>query len=106
MYKIQNLSLKKITTLLFLLFSLQNFGQNLHLKISGANEKETKLIDSIGYQKHQNAKSIIEESNKISERIKSLGYLENEFIENKKTNDSTFSANFHLEEKQISYIYM
>lgn len=96
-YKIQNLSLKKITTLLFLLFCLQNFGQNLHLKISGANEKETKLIDSIGYQKkHQNAKSIIEESNKISERIKSLGYLENEFIENKKTNDSTFVSQFSL----------
>lgn len=100
--------MKKLILFLFFLFSIQSFGQNLYLKISGQSEAETKTIDSIGYsKKHINAKSITEETNTLSEKLKHFGFLENEIVETKKENDSTFHANFELGEKtKFIHIYI
>jgi hypothetical protein len=66
-------------------------AQNLHLKIEGNNDFETKIIDSLSYKKeHENAKSIISETNLISALLLQKGYLENKELANIKTNDSTF----------------
>jgi len=100
--------LKKLIPLILFFFSLQSFGQNLYLKISGETEKATKFIDSVGYsKKHSNAKSILEETNSISDKLKRLGFLENEILENKKENDSTFHTNLKLGEKtKFIHIYI
>ncbi|MFC6096489.1 hypothetical protein ACFPVY_07495 [Flavobacterium qiangtangense] len=72
-------------------------GQNLYLKITADSERENKKIDSIGYLKnHANAKSVVDEANSFSEKLKRLGYLENQILENKKDNDSTFLFRFQV----------
>lgn len=72
-------------------------GQNLHLKIVASSDRESKTIDSIGYVKnHANAKSIVDEANAFSEKLKRLGFLENQILENKKENDSTFWFQFQV----------
>lgn len=72
-------------------------GQNLHLKITADSERENIKIDSIGYLKnHANAKSVVDEANSFSEKLKRLGYLENQILENKKENDSTFLFRFQV----------
>lgn len=100
--------LKKIFPIILFFFSFQSFGQNLYLKISGTSEKETKIIDSVGYsKKHANAKSILDEANSLSEKFKRFGFLENEILENKKENDSSFHAHFMLGEKtNFIHIYI
>lgn len=72
-------------------------GQNLRLKITADSERENIKIDSIGYLKnHANAKSVVDEANSFSEKLKRLGYLENQILENKKENDSTFLFRFQV----------
>lgn len=57
----------------------------------------TKIIDSVGYlKKHSNAKSILDESNSFSEKMKRFGFLENEILDSKKENDSTFLTHLKL----------
>lgn len=89
-------------------FSLNALGQKLHLKISSDSQSDLKTIDSIGYVKnHSNAKSIVDEANGFSEKLKRFGYLENEILENKKQNDSTFFFKFQLGQKTKSiHIYI
>ncbi len=75
-------------------------AQEFHLKIIGQTEKETKIIDSIGYVlKHKNAKSILDENNLFYEKLSKVGYLESQLIENFKLNDSTFSFKYSLGNK-------
>ncbi|MEC4004494.1 hypothetical protein OX283_007485 [Flavobacterium sp. SUN052] len=84
--------MNKILTFIFLFFFLNSFGQkNMYLKIVGENEKQTKIIDSIGYGKSfSNAKDVVDESKLFSEKLSKLGFLEQELLETKKENDSTF----------------
>ena len=83
-------------------------AQQLYLKISGATEKESKLIDSIGYTtKHFNAKSVIDENNNFAERLIRIGLAENKNIENEKLNDSTFFFRYQLGSKtNFIHIYI
>src|SRR4051812_34354173 len=84
--------LKKIG-LLVLLFSLgwNTSAQNLYLKISGKSAAETKTIDSVGYQsRHDNTKSIVDETNGLSAKLSRMGFIESEIDSSQKENDSTF----------------
>jgi len=89
-------------------FSLNALGQKLHLKITADSQSDLKTIDSIGYVKnHSNAKSIVDEANIFSEKLKRFGFLENEILENKKQNDSTFLFKFQLGQRTKSiHIYI
>jgi hypothetical protein len=78
-------------------FCLNSFGQNLYLKISGQDQKETTVIDSIGYSKSfKDAKSVVEEYKLFTEKLLKLGYLEQAVLENSKQNDSTFLYQYAL----------
>ncbi|WP_235498576.1 hypothetical protein [Flavobacterium sp. Leaf359] len=83
-------------------------GQKLHLKITSDSQSDLKTIDSIGYsKKHSNAKSIVEEANSLSEKLKRFGFLENEIQENKKQDDSTFLFKFRLGQRtRFIHIYL
>jgi len=83
-------------------------AQQLYLKISGETEKESKIIDSIGYiTKHINAKSIIDENNSFAEKLTKIGFHENQIIENEKLNDSTFFFRYQLGSKtNFIHIYI
>lgn len=89
--------------LLIFILSLISFfakAQNLHLKIEGNNNAETKIIDSLSYTKiHENAKSIVNETSLLSTTLLKIGYLENKELANIKTNDSTFVYKFSLGSK-------
>ena len=75
-------------------------AQTLRLKIIGSSETENKSIDSIGYSKFfPNAKSLQNEVNLFSEKLNSIGYLENESPIIIKENDSLFSAKLNLNQK-------
>lgn len=76
------------------------------MKITADATLELKKIDSIGYKKiHANAKGITDEATSFSEKLKRIGFLENEIVSNKKTNDSTFVFDFKLG-KKTDYIYI
>ena len=90
---------------LFILFlvSSNTSAQNFYLKIIGQTEKETKIIDSVGYVlKHQNTKSIIDENNSFYQKLTQKGYTESQFAENFKLNDSTFCFKYDIG-KKINY---
>ncbi|MFY0482055.1 hypothetical protein ACI6PS_05565 [Flavobacterium sp. PLA-1-15] len=101
-------SLKKFLLFIFTFFCLNSFGQNLRLSIDSENEKSKKTIDSLGYKKeHENAKSVIEEGNLVSEKLTRLGFIENEILEMKKPNDSTFQFRFAVGKKtDFIHIYI
>lgn len=81
-------------------------GQKLHLKITADSSPELKTIDSISYQKnHVNAKGVVDEANNFSEKLKRLGFLETEILENRKENDSTFLFKFRIG-KKIDFIHI
>ncbi|WP_333599779.1 hypothetical protein [Flavobacterium sp.] len=89
--------------LCLIIFSGTISAQYLHLKIIGQNEKETKTIDSIGYNSdHPNTKSIVDENNLLYEKLGQKGYLESQLSENFKLNDSTFCFKYSLG-KKINY---
>ena len=78
-------------------------AQNFYLKITGQNDIENKIIDSIGYnQKHLNFKSVSEENNSFYNKLVKSGYTENQFSEVIKQNDSTFYYKYELG-KKINY---
>ena len=74
----------------------------------GSSTSQNKTIDSIGYlTNHINMKSIYETTNSLSEKLIKLGYIENEIIENKKINDSTFQILFNIGNKtNFIHIYI
>lgn len=81
-------------------------AQNLHLKLEGISSEETKIIDSIGYKKqHENAKSILEETDNFSALLFKKGYLESQLLNQKKTNDSTFVFYYSVG-KQTNFIHI
>ncbi|WP_235989345.1 outer membrane protein assembly factor [Psychroserpens algicola] len=91
--------------LLYILWSTELFAQNLSLTAIGASEKETKTIDSLGYQSvFQNFTSLDLEVKNLHKRLTSIGYIENELIDLKKNNDSSYVANFSLKQKYRSII--
>ncbi|MCL9805188.1 hypothetical protein NAT51_06635 [Flavobacterium amniphilum] len=94
---------------LFLLFSLQNgFGQQFYFKIISENQKENKIIDSVGYtKKHTAVKSILEEEKKFKQKINTIGFFEATYENLKKTNDSTFQLSVKLGNQiQFTNIYI
>ncbi len=91
---------------ILLTFTLNISGQNFYLKISGKNDLQTKAIDSIAYnKKHLNSKLVFDEANLTSEKLIKLGYIDNQILNQKKLNDSTFSFDFNLGEK-IKFIHI
>jgi hypothetical protein len=91
----------KILILILFLFNLTtSTGQTFQLKIVGKAKNETAIIDSIGYvTKHTNSKQLYEEINFARKRLSENGYIENQVLENKKENDTTYLAIFSLGNK-------
>lgn len=78
-------------------------AQSLHLKISGQNEAENKIIDSIGYEKkHKNIKSVNDANVLLLGKLNKTGYLDSQIIETDKPNDSVFRFKYSLG-KRIKY---
>ncbi|MFN3968615.1 hypothetical protein [Flavobacterium sp.] len=96
--------MKKIFFFFFLIIvSWNTSAQNFYLKIIGQNDAENNTIDSISYaKKHDNVKSIVNENNSFYERLTKKGYLNAQFIENFKLNDSVFCYKYSVE-KRINY---
>ncbi|WP_242202449.1 POTRA domain-containing protein [Aestuariivivens insulae] len=104
------INVKKSTFLLliiYILFSSEIDGQNLNLKIEGTTQKETTLIDSLGYNKTlPDYQSIVNIIDTLQNKIYKLGYIENKLESIIKNNDSTFIAKMQLNQKFNSiYIY-
>lgn len=87
--------MKKLIFLLLLSPSI--YSQQFYLKIEGNSSTENKTIDSIGYiKKHKEIKNVITSQNNFSQNLYKIGYLENELLETKKTNDSSFTFKYRL----------
>ncbi|HEU4495587.1 MAG TPA: hypothetical protein VFR70_00905 [Flavobacterium sp.] len=72
-------------------------GQRLRLFVRADAEGDQKKIDSVAYRKdHADAKSVFGEASLLSEKLQRMGYLENEILENRKINDTTFLFRFYL----------
>ena len=79
------------------LFSPYIYCQQFYLKIDGSSSSENKTIDSIGYIKtHKDIKNLLESQQKFNQNLIKIGYLENELLETKKTNDSSFTFIYRL----------
>ena len=100
--------MKRLLTIIIIIIAFyQVNAQNLHLKIEGRIDAETKIIDSLSYkQLHENVKSINNESSLLSNRLTRIGYLENNLTESLKLNDTSFVYNFSIGPKTNTiYIY-
>lgn len=98
--------MNKFCFLFICFYCFQSFGQNLYMKIEGSSTNQTKAIDSLGYNPQQkDAKSILDETNSITERLMKNGFLEAQLLESKKTNDSTFYFLYQLG-KKTSFIHI
>lgn len=83
--------------LFLLLFSPYIYSQQFYLTIEGTSSTENKIIDSIGYIKtHKEIKSVLESQKTFNQKLLNIGYLENELLESKKTNDSSFTFIYKL----------
>ena len=81
----------------FFLFSPYIYSQQFYLKIEGSSSSENKIIDSISYSKtHKEIKNLLESQNNFNQNLLKIGYLENELLETKKTNDSSFTFIYKL----------
>ncbi len=87
---------------------LTSLGQNFYLKLTGATENETKLIDSLGYATQLSSSlKITEEVTTIAEKIQKLGYVESKVSEPLKTNDSTYNYSFIFGRKtKFTHVYI
>ncbi|TCN56307.1 hypothetical protein EV142_10583 [Flavobacterium circumlabens] len=82
------------------IIGLSCHAQHFYLQIKGSDQNESKIIDSINYStKHNNIKSVFEETNKTSNILLKKGYLDNKITETNKTNDSTYLSIISLENK-------
>jgi len=100
--------MNRLLLIFIYLFSLTSFGQSFYLKITGENDQQTKVIDSINYSNSfSNTKSIFEETKLFNEKLLKTGYLEQKLIENKKLNDSTFLYQYYIGKKtKFIHIYI
>ena len=94
--------------ILFLTFGLHASAQNFQLHLTGTSDSENKVLDSLNYNlNHKNLKSILDELTTTTEKLSEIGYLENQIIENRKVNESNYTAKFSLGERIKSiHIYI
>ena len=79
-------------------------AQNLYLTVSGKNDLETKIIDSVAYnKKHLTRKSILDEVKLLSNKLTNLGFIDNQVLNDKTVNDSLLVFDMNLE-KKINFI--
>ena len=70
-----------IIPIIITLISIPILGQNLNLKIVGKDSLETKIIDSLSYQKtFKDFKSLSKEVDTFLLRIQKAGFIEAELI--------------------------
>ncbi|WP_159022776.1 hypothetical protein [Formosa sp. L2A11] len=78
-------------------------SQNLILKIHGATNHETELLDSITYQKrHTDYKSVLNSLDTLSIKLNKTGYIEHTIKKTEKINDSTIETFIALNKKYDS----
>ncbi|MFK7780905.1 POTRA domain-containing protein [Psychroserpens sp.] len=83
--------------LIFVLFFVQVYSQNIELKASGVDDKETKIIDSLGYKKYfKDFNSLRNEVDSLSKQFLTIGYINSKLLNLKKDNDSLYRAEFSL----------
>lgn len=88
---------KSVIILILTLFYQGVFCQNLKLKIYGTSNKESKTIDSIGYQKSASDYITLEGNlNLFRTQLSRLGYIENELITPIQLKDSIYTATVAL----------
>lgn len=94
--------------LLFFIIGLNSSAQNFRLQIIGSSDSENRTIDSLNYKsKHSNIKSLTDEINLSSEKLSTKGFIENQIVESKKENDSSFTTKFKLGERiKLIHIYI
>ena len=93
--------------LLCLSFSWHATSQQFQLRIIGQTNFETKIIDSLQYNKsHKNIKSITEEINKVSANLNQKGYLDISAEQPTKISDTLYEEKINLGERVKSiHIY-
>ncbi|MGB6269563.1 MAG: hypothetical protein WBF67_11205, partial [Olleya sp.] len=83
--------------LIFGLFFVHVYSQNLELKIIGNDSTETKVIDSLGYNSYfKDYRSLNTEVDSIHKRLLNIGFIKSKLLELKKQNDTSFLATFNL----------
>ena len=83
-----------------MIFSSQVIGQSLLLNVNGENEYESKVIDSLGYQKQfDNYKTLENEIYSLKEKLTRQGYIDLIINNITKRNDSLFEAKLRLGKK-------
>ncbi|GAA0747389.1 POTRA domain-containing protein [Gaetbulibacter jejuensis] len=91
---------------IWLLFTANLFSQSLYLSAIGDNENETAVIDSLLYRKTFNDyQSLLQEVDTLKARLNTIGYVESELKSFNKSNDSTYTAQFSLNNK-YDYIHI
>lgn len=89
--------MKKFAWILLLALGGKLSAQRLQLDIAGRTDGQTRIIDSIGYQKlHPDAKSVSDQTRQVSQKLTRAGFIGHRIESSEKTNDSTFLFRFDL----------
>ncbi|WCO02340.1 outer membrane protein assembly factor [Psychroserpens ponticola] len=89
--------------ILFFLFFVKIYSQNLELKVIGSDELETKVIDSIGYENFfKDYITLKIEIDSIAKRFLSIGHINSQLLKIKRQNDSLYEAKFSLKARYNS----
>jgi len=82
-------------------------SQMLGLSVNGSTQKETKTIDSLGYNSSFNDfESLQNEVIDLGKKLERIGYIENQLKSLIKDTDSTYLANFSLKKSyRVIHIY-
>lgn len=88
---------------IFCLFFVQVFSQNLELRIIGNDSSETRVIDSLTYNRFfKDYNSLKKEVDTLNKRLLTIGYLNSKLLDLKRQNDSLFQASFNLKTRFTS----
>ncbi|AWI24518.1 BamA/TamA family outer membrane protein [Flavobacterium pallidum] len=96
--------MKRFLLLFFIFFaSADGIAQQLTLKISGGNDIENRIIDSVSYKKkHADLKSVKNAVTQFSETLTKIGFLENTIIASEKHSDTIYNYAASLGQKTKS----
>ena len=88
----------KVVFLIIAFFLLQTtFGQNFYLQIDGSDAVETKIIDSIAFEKtHKTVALLLEEQKRMETKLTNNGFFEWRLLKQEKINDSSFVFTYNI----------
>jgi len=86
-----------LVLIIFTTYSALSFSQDIYLKLEGATDKETSIVDSLSYVKNfKDISTLLLEKERFEKQLHKLGFIEIKGISSTKSNDSTYLTQYSI----------